>query len=81
MTCAMKLDYSEEENLTHSTVPKTKVKTPVVGFGIQWVTIRSLVPCYTLHVSQHVAGSLSEMLNQKMVSSAPSTETVFAYQD
>ena len=45
MTCDKKLDYSDKEmrsvNLTHSTVPKTKVKTSVVGFGIQWVTIRS----------------------------------------
>ena len=40
----------------------------------------SLVPCHALHVPQHVAVSLSEPLNQ-MISSAPSTETVFAYLD
>ena len=39
-----------------------------------------LVPCHALHVPQHVAVSLSEPLNQ-VISSAPSTETVFAYLD
>ena len=42
------------------------------------MTVISLVPFHALHVPQHVAVSLSEPLNQ-MISSAPSTETVFAY--
>ena len=45
---------------------------------MQWMTVTSLVPCHALHVPQHVAVSLSEPLNQ-VISSAPSTETVFAY--
>ena len=44
------------------------------------MTVTSLVPCHALHVPQHDAVSLSEPLNQ-MTSSAPSTETVFAYLD
>ena len=44
---------------------------------MQWMTEASLVPCHALRVPQHVAVSLSEPLNQ-MISSAPSTETVFA---
>ena len=47
---------------------------------MQWMTVTSLVPCHALHVPQHVAVSLSEPLNQ-VISSAPSTETVFAYLD
>ena len=45
---------------------------------MQWMTVTSLMPCHALHVPQHVAVSLSEPLNQ-VISSAPSTETVFAY--
>ena len=59
---------------------KTQVKTSGVGFGCSGSTVTSLVPCHALHVPQHVAVSLSEPLNQ-MISSAPSTETVFAYLD
>ena len=44
------------------------------------MTVTSLVPCHALHVPQHVAVSLSEPLNQ-IISSAQSTETVFAYLD
>ena len=44
------------------------------------MTVTSLVPCHAPHVPQHVAVSLSEPFNQ-MISSAPSTETVFAYLD
>ena len=47
---------------------------------MQWMTVTSLVPCHALHVPQHVAVSLSEPLNQ-VISSAPSTETAFAYLD
>ena len=47
---------------------------------MQWMTVTSIVPCHALHVPQHVAVSLSEPLNL-MISSAPSTETVFAYLD
>ena len=35
------------------------------------MNVVSLVSNYALHVPQHVAVSLSEPLNQKMVSSAP----------
>ena len=45
---------------------------------MQWMTVTSLVPCHALHAPQHVAVSLSEPLNH-VISSAPSTETVFAY--
>ena len=45
---------------------------------MQWMTVTSIVPYHALHVPQHVAVSLSEPLNL-MISSAPSTETVFAY--
>ena len=47
---------------------------------MQWMTVTSIVPYHALHVPQHVAVSLSEPLNL-MISSAPSTETVFAYLD
>ena len=43
-------------------------------------SITSIVPYHALHVPQHVAVSLSEPLNL-MISSAPSTETVFGYLD
>ena len=79
----MKLEYSEEEvrsvNLTHSSSPNC-VQWQDTGQDVwswvwmQWMTVTSL------HVPQHVAASLSEPLNQ-MISSAPSTETVFAYLD
>ena len=42
------------------------------------MTVTSIVPYHALRVPQHVAVSLSEPLNL-MISSAPSTETVFAY--
>ena len=48
---------------------------------MQWMTITSIVPCYAPHVPQHVAESLFGPLNQIMISSAPSAETVFAYLD
>ena len=47
---------------------------------MQWMTVTSIVPYHALHVPQHVAVSLSEPL-YLMISSAPSTETVFAYLD
>ena len=85
LTCAMKLDYSEEEvcNLTHSSSPNCAQRQDTgedvwSWVWMQWMTVTSLVPCHALHVPQHVAVSLSEPLNQ-MISSAPSTETVFAY--
>ena len=46
---------------------------------MQWMTITSIVPCYAPHVPQHVAVSLFGPLNQNMISSGPSAETVFAY--
>ena len=46
---------------------------------MQWVIVTSLVPCYALHVPQHVDVSHSEPLNQNMISSALSTEIVFAW--
>ena len=46
---------------------------------MQWMTITHIVPCYAPHVPQHVAASLFRPLNQIMISSAPSAETVFAY--
>ena len=72
----MKLDYSEEEvrnvNLT-LTVVLSQLR---LELGFDAVDDRSIL---TLHVPQHVAVSLSKLLNQKIISSAPSTETVFAY--
>ena len=89
MTCAMKLDYSEEGvrsvNLTRSSSPNY-VQRQDTGQDVwnwvrmQWRPVTSSVPCHALHVPQHVAVSLSEPLNQ-MISSAPSTETVFACLD
>ena len=89
MTCAMKLDYSEEEmrsvNLTSSSSPNFALRQDACQDNwswvwMQWVIVTSLVPYHVLHVSQHVAVSLSEPLN-RTVSSAPSTETVFVYLD
>ena len=89
MKCAMKLDYSEVEmhsvNLTRSSAPNC-VQRQDTGQDVrswvwmQWMTVTSLVPCHALHVPQHVAVSFPEPFNQ-MISSAPSTETVFAYLD
>ena len=45
------------------------------------MTITSFVPCYALHVPQHVAVSLFGPLDQIVISSAPSAETDFAYLD
>ena len=45
------------------------------------MTIDSIVPCYALHVPQHVAVSRFGPLSQIMISSAPSAETDFAYLD
>ena len=88
MTCARKLDYSEEEvrsvNLTHSSSTNCAQRQDT-GQDIwrwvrmQWMTVTSLVPYRALHVP-HVAVSVSEPLNL-MISSTPSTETVFAYLD
>ena len=90
MKCGMKSDYSEEEvrsvNLTRSSSLNCAQRQ---GTGqdvwswvrMQWMTVTSLVLCHALHalhVPQHVAVSLSKSLNL-MISSAPSTETVFAY--
>ena len=84
MTCAMKLDYSEEEvrnvNLTLCAQRQDTGQDVWSWVWMQWMTVTSLVPCHALHVPPHVAVSLSEPLNQ-MISSAPSTETVFAYLD
>ena len=89
MTCAMKLDYSEEEvrsvNLTRSSSPNYAQRQDIGQdvwnwVWMQWRTVTSSVPCHDLHVPQHVAVSLSEPLNQ-MISSAPSTEIVFACLD
>ena len=55
---------------------KTQVKSQI---RVQWMTITSFVPCYALHVPQHVAASLFGPLNQIVISSAPSAETDFAY--
>ena len=41
----------------------------------------SAMPCNTQHVPQNIAVSLCNVVNQKMISFAPSTETVFAYPD
>ena len=89
MMCAMKLDYSEEDvhsvNLTGSSSPKCAQRQDTgqnvwSWVWMQWMTVTSLVAYHALHVLQNVAVSLSEPLNQ-MISSAPSTETVFAYLD
>ena len=34
---------------------------------MQWMTITSFVPCYTLHVQQHIDVPLFELLNQIMI--------------
>ena len=86
MTCAMQLDYSVEEvrrvNLTHSSSPNCAQRQDVWSWvWMQWMSVTSLVPCHDLHVPQHVAVSLSEPFNQIGISSAPSSETVFAYPD
>ena len=89
MTCAMKLDYSEEEvrslNLTRSSslncAQRQDTGQDVWSWvWMQWITVTSSVPCQCMHAPQHVAVSLSEPFNQ-MIYSAPSTETVFAYLD
>ena len=84
MTCAEKLDYSEEKvrrfNLTLSSSADC-VQRQGTGqdvwcqIRVQWMTITSFVPCYAPHVPQHVAVSLFGPLNQIMISSAPSAET------
>ena len=89
MTCAMKLDYSEEEvrsvNLTRSSSLNCAQRQDM-GSGIwswvwmQWITVTSLLPCHALHVPKHVAVSLSKSMNQ-VISFAPSYEKVFAYLD
>ena len=85
----MKLDYSEEEvrivSLTNSSSSNCAQRQDTAQdvwswVWMQWMTVTSSVPCHALHVPQHAAVSLSEPLNQ-MISSAPSTETVFAYLD
>ena len=81
----MKLDYSEEEvrsvNLTHSSSPNCAQRRDIWScVWMQWMTVTFIVPYHALHVPQHVAVSLSEPLNL-MISSALSTETVFAYLD
>ena len=70
-------------SLPELTVPrgKTQVKTSGVRSGVQWMTITSFVPCYAPHVPQHVAVSLFGLLNQIVISSAPSAKTDFAYLD
>ena len=89
MSCAMKLDYSEEEvrsvNLTplssHNYAQSQDTGQDACSWvWVQWMTVTSLVPYHALHVPPNVAVSLSEPFNQ-MISSAPSTETVFAYLD
>ena len=88
MTCAEKLDYSEEKvrrfNLTLSSWADCAQRQDTgqeVWSQIQWMTIISFVPCYAPHVPQHVAVSLFGPLNQIVISSAPSAETDFAYLD
>ena len=91
ITCAMKLDYSEEGvrnvNLTRTSSSNCTQRRQDTGQDVwgwvwmQWMTVKSLVPCYDLHVPQHDAVSLFEPINQPMISSAPSTKTVFAYLD
>ena len=90
MTCAEKLDYSEEKvrrfNLTLSSRADC-AKRQDTGqdvwsqIRVQWMTITSFVPCYAPHVPQHVAVTLFGPLNQIVISSAPSAETDFAYLD
>ena len=40
---------------------------------MQWMTVTSFVPCHALHVPQHVAVSLSELLNQVISSDLNNT--------
>ena len=87
MTSTMKLDYSEEEvrsvNLTHSSSPNYAQRQDTgqdvwSWVWMQWMTVTSIVPYHALHVPQHAAVPLSGPLNL-VISSALSTETVFAY--
>ena len=45
---------------------------------MQWMTTTFYVPCCALRAPQHVAVSLFGPLNQSVISSASSVETVFA---
>ena len=83
MTCAEKLDYSEEEvrrlNLTLFSCPDYAQMQDTGQdvwrqISMQRMTITSFVPCYAPHVPQHVAVSLFGRLNQSMISFAPSSE-------
>ena len=85
MTCTMELKEVRNVNLTLSSslscVQRQDKGQDVWSWVcMQWMTVTYLVPCHALHVPQHVALSHSEPLNQ-MISSALSTETVFAYLD
>ena len=67
MTCAEKLDYSEEKvrrfNLTLSSLADCAQRQDTgqdvwSQIRVQWMTITSFVACYAPHVPQHVAVSL-----------------------
>ena len=59
ITCADKLDYSEEE--VHSILLPGCAQRQDIGQDVwsqiwmQWMTITSFVSCYALHVPQHAA--------------------------
>ena len=80
MTCATKLDYSDEEvrnlNLTHSSSTNCAIRQNTCQdvwslVWTQWMAVKSLVPCHAMHVPRHIAVSLSQPLNQR-ISSAQS---------
>ena len=90
MTCAVKLDYSEEKvrrfNLTFSSLAYCAQRQDTgqdvwSQIRVQWISITSFVPCYAPHFPQHVAVSLFGPLNQTVISSAPSAKTEFVYLD
>ena len=90
MTCAEKLDYSKEKvdrlNLTLSFWADCAQRQDTgqdvwSQIRVQWMTITSVVPCYSPHVPQDVDVSLFRPFNQIMISSAPSAEIDFAYLD
>ena len=90
MTCAEKLDYSEEKvrrfNLTLYFLADCAQRQDTgqdiwSQIRVQWMIITSFGPGYAPHVPHHVAVSLFGPLNQIMISSAPSAETDIAYLD
>ena len=66
----------------HPTALRGKTQVKALELGSDAVDDRNfLIHCHALYVLQHVVLSLIDTLNQKMIYSAPTNETVFAYLD